>query len=42
MRDHLRRWTSHAIVALCAAAVLLALVPLVLVLFYVVQQGITR
>ena len=41
MRDHVRRWTSHAIVALCAAAVLLALVPLGFVLFYVVQQGIS-
>lgn len=40
MRDRLRRWTSHAIVGLCAAAVLLALVPLGFVLFYVVQQGI--
>jgi phosphate transport system permease protein len=40
-RDRLRRWTSHAIVGLCAAAVLLALVPLGFVLFYVVQQGIS-
>jgi phosphate transport system permease protein len=41
MRDRLRRWTSHAVVGLCAAAVLLALVPLGFVLFYVVQQGVS-
>ena len=41
MRDHVRRWTSRLIVGLCAAAVLLALVPLGFVLFYVVQQGIS-
>jgi phosphate transport system permease protein len=40
-RDHWRRGLSHTIVGLCAAAVLLALVPLALVLFYVVTQGIT-
>lgn len=40
-RDLWRRALSHTIVALCAAAVLLALVPLALVLFYVVTQGIT-
>ena len=40
-RDLWRRGLSHTIVALCAAAVLLALVPLALVLFYVVTQGIT-
>jgi phosphate transport system permease protein len=41
MRDHVRRWMSGLIVALCAAAVLLALVPLGFVLFYVVQQGVS-
>jgi len=41
MRDRLRRWTSHTVVGLCAAAVLLALVPLGFVLFYVVQQGVS-
>jgi phosphate transport system permease protein len=41
MRDRLRRLLSHAVVALCVAAVLIALVPLALVLFYVVSQGIT-
>lgn len=41
MRDLWRRGLSHTIVALCAAAVLLALVPLALVMFYVVTQGIT-
>lgn len=40
-RDLWRRGLSHTIVALCAAAVLLALVPLALVMFYVVTQGIT-
>ena len=40
-RDLWRRGLSHTIVALCAAAVLLALVPLALVMFYVVSQGIT-
>ena len=40
MRDRWRRGLSHAIVVLCTCAVLLALVPLALVLFYVVQRGI--
>lgn len=40
MRNAWRRGLSHAIVVLCAAAVLLALVPLAFVLFYVVSQGI--
>lgn len=40
MRDRWRRGLSHAIVALCIGAVLLALVPLAFVLFYVVTQGI--
>ena len=40
MRDRWRRGVSHAIVALCIGAVLLALVPLAFVLFYVVTQGI--
>ncbi len=40
-RDARRRWVSRIFVALCAASVLLALVPLVLVLFYVAQQGLT-
>ncbi|HEY7498142.1 MAG TPA: phosphate ABC transporter permease PstA [Vicinamibacterales bacterium] len=41
MRDRYRRLLSHAIVGLCGLSVLLALVPLALVLFYVVSQGIT-
>jgi phosphate transport system permease protein len=41
MRDRWRRLVSHTIVILCGAAVLVALVPLALVLFYVVTQGIT-
>jgi phosphate transport system permease protein len=40
-RNVRRRALSHIILVLCAASVLLALVPLVLVLFYVVTQGIT-
>ena len=36
-----RHWKSRIIVALCAAAVLLALVPLALILAYVIQRGIT-
>jgi phosphate transport system permease protein len=41
MRDQFRRIVSHLIVGLCAFAVLIALVPLALILFYVVTQGIT-
>ena len=41
MRTYYRRFMSHLVVALCAAAVLLALLPLGLILFYVVKQGIT-
>jgi phosphate transport system permease protein len=41
MRNRWRRFLSHLIVVLCGAAVLLALVPLALVLFYVVSRGIT-
>ena len=40
MRDRWRRGLSHTIVALCAGAVLLALVPLAFVLFYVVTRGV--
>jgi phosphate transport system permease protein len=40
-RDVRRKVASHVIVVLCAAAVLLALIPLALVLSYVVSQGIT-
>jgi len=40
MRDRWRRGLSHAIVVLCMCAVVLALVPLALVLFYVVRRGI--
>jgi phosphate transport system permease protein len=40
-RDVWRRGLSHTIIVLCGAAVLVALVPLALVLFYVVSQGIT-
>ena len=39
MRERWRKALSHAIVALCGGAVLLALVPLVLVLSYVLTQG---
>jgi phosphate transport system permease protein len=41
VRNTWRRALSHAIVALCALAVLVALLPLAMILFYVVQQGIT-
>jgi phosphate transport system permease protein len=40
MRRAWRHGLSHAIVVLCGAAVLLALIPLGFVLFYVVTQGI--
>jgi phosphate transport system permease protein len=40
-RDFRRRALSHAIIVLCGASVLVALVPLALVLFYVVSQGIS-
>lgn len=41
MRNRYRVALSHLVVGLCAAAVLVALVPLALILFYVVQQGIS-
>ncbi|HET7694245.1 MAG TPA: phosphate ABC transporter permease PstA [Vicinamibacterales bacterium] len=40
MRTYYRKALSQAIVMLCVAAVLLALVPLALILFYVVKQGL--
>ena len=40
-RNAWRRGLSHAIIVLCGAAVLIALVPLAFVLFYVVTQGIS-
>ena len=39
MHNYWRRAMSHLIVALCGGAVLLALVPLALILFYVLKQG---
>lgn len=41
MRTRWRKALSAIVVGLCAVAVLLALLPLVLVLFYVVEQGIS-
>jgi phosphate transport system permease protein len=41
MRKYWRRGLSHAIVIMCAGAVLVALVPLALILFYVVRQGVS-
>ena len=41
MRERWRKALSAAIVWLCLLAVLLALIPLALVLFYVVQQGLS-
>jgi phosphate transport system permease protein len=40
MRDMWRRGLSHLVVGLCGLAVLVALVPLALVLFYVLSRGI--
>src|SRR5215471_19565273 len=39
IRDRWRKGLSHVIVVLCAGAILVALLPLALVLFYVVTQG---
>jgi phosphate transport system permease protein len=41
MRHAWRRVMSHLVVVLCAGAVLLSLVPLVLILFYVIKQGLS-
>ena len=41
MRTAWRKFLSHLIVILCGVSVLVALVPLVLILFYVVTQGIS-
>jgi phosphate transport system permease protein len=41
MRNYWRRGMSHLIVMLCGGAVLLALVPLALILFYVIKQGVS-
>lgn len=41
MRTYYRKFMSHLVVTLCAAAVLVALVPLVLILFYVLKQGMS-
>jgi phosphate transport system permease protein len=40
-RNRFRRFTSATVVALCGLAVLLALIPLALILFYVVTKGAT-
>lgn len=40
MRNQIRRFVSHAVVVLCGLSVLLALIPLALVLFYVISQGV--
>jgi len=40
-RDRRRRAVSNIILVLCGVSVLVALVPLVLVLFYVISQGVT-
>lgn len=40
MRDRWRRFMSYGVAVLCLAAVVLALFPLALILFYVVTQGI--
>jgi phosphate transport system permease protein len=41
MRSIWRKFLSHAIVLLCGMSVLIALVPLALILFYVLTQGLT-
>ena len=41
MRNYWRRGMSHVIVLLCGTAVLTALVPLALILFYVLKQGLS-
>jgi phosphate transport system permease protein len=41
IRDRWRRGLSHAVLIFSGAAVLLALIPLALILFYVVTRGIT-
>jgi len=41
MRNRWRKTLSHLIVVLCVGAILVALLPLALVLFYVVTQGFT-
>ena len=41
MRNTYRRVVSHVVMGLCGLSVLLALVPLVLILFYVLTQGLT-
>jgi len=40
MRDRWRRWLSHAVLIFSGASVVLALIPLVFILFYVVTRGI--
>ena len=41
MRNQIRRFVSHAVVVLCGLSVLLALIPLALILFYVISQGVS-
>jgi phosphate transport system permease protein len=41
MRSRYRRAMSHLVVALCGCSVLLALLPLTLILFYVLTQGVS-
>jgi len=40
-RDVWRRAVSHTIIVLCGVSVILALIPLALILFYVLAQGLT-
>ena len=40
-RDVRRRLLSHVVIVLCGLSVLIALVPLALVLFYVISQGVS-
>ena len=40
-RNHWRRAVSHSIIVLCGLSVIIALIPLALILFYVLAQGLT-
>jgi phosphate transport system permease protein len=41
VRNQVRKLVSHTVVFLCGLSVLLALVPLALILFYVISQGVS-
>jgi phosphate transport system permease protein len=41
VRNQLRTFLSHTVVVLCGLSVVLALIPLALILFYVISQGVS-